>query len=373
MDFAECTDNFKYIKELVSFLEDLKKKAAELEKEQNFHNTELDRKYLRHVWKIQVDSVTELIHKENNIKPPSAFQKFVNIFRNKHNEELYSIKKLNKFFNEINDEDLKVEHKVDLIYTNLELLSLRTYNPNFISRISELIEDFEKYPGYLKKFHIPNRYTSKLIVLKHEYSKESIGFVEKDLQSIFDEYIKERTASFENLTKDIQNNSLLKGDNYKPKKFTSYLKLTDTKFFDTTLLEINAIYKLIFDNYKNQLDKVSNLSYANLLFSNKNSCPLSLLENFDMSTMVFKECNALSHFASLFTYYPQATDKLGEIVLEMKKRNLIPDHLDKHYMEMDKEFGPFYKKISEKFNLNKELDNELPNKSEPIKKKVIKV
>ncbi len=373
MDFAECSDNFKYIRELLNLLEDLKAKAVSLAKEQELHNTQLDRKYLKLVWNLQVESVTELIHEQNNIRPPSSFQKFVNIFIKKHREELYSIKKLNKFCSEIDDENLSSENKIDLIYTNLEFLSLRSYNPSFETRITEIIEDCGKYPAYTKKFHIYPKHIPILKTIKTEYLKESIDFMEKDLQNIFDEYIQERTALFEELTNDVNNNSLFQGNNYKPKKFTSFLKLTDTNFFDKTLTEINAVYKLIFDNYKAQLDEKSNLTYGNLVFSLKHKSPLSLLEDFDPKTMVFKEYNALSHFASLFNYYPQAIDDLGEILLEMKKKHMIPDHLDKYYMSIEKEFGPFYKKISEKFNLHKELDGELEHKEAPVRKKLIKV
>jgi hypothetical protein len=88
---------------------------------------------------------------------------------------------------------------------------------------------------------------------------------------------------------------------------------------------------------------------------------------------MFEEYNAFSALEYNFPYYPESHDQLREIILEMKKQDLIPENIEKSIISGDKEFNIFFKRCVEKHNLHTELIEELPLNIPIKKKKLLKV
>jgi hypothetical protein len=378
MDLKESAINLKYIKELISFLEELKEMATNFKIDETNHNSSLEKKYLKKVWELQANTARKEIEealklkRKNTPNTTKVFEKFLSIFKEKHPKEITDLDKFNDFYNSLDDTNLHSEKKIELESIKLEFVSLQFYNPKFSDKAEELILDHTKYPGYAKKFHlsVTDRETLNQLALK--YLEESKNFILKNHQKDFEAHTTKVLNIFNSKYGSLKKNSMFDLYDYDAEHLSKKIRLDYLDSINEEIKEKKVLYKFCLEKYKKTLDNCHPLNFSILSgFDAKNTN--EILKGLNQYTLMFEEYHAFDLVKYSFSYYPEGHEALKELILEMKKQNLIPNHIEKNIMEGDKEFNEFFKKVVEKHNLHEELIQDLPKNTPIQKKKVMKV
>jgi hypothetical protein len=254
----------------------------------------------------------------------------------------------------------------------IELVALRSYCPNFSNTVDKIIEDHLKYPYYSQRYNLSSNDLSILEELKLAYSEENKEFTLINCQKEFQEYLGKAVNSFTSKTEALKESSIFDLYDYEPENLVRNFNINRLEEINDLIKEKKVIHKLFLDRYKKDLNELNDLNYTNLSgYFRKN--PTEIINNLNKYAFMFEECHAFSPLEYSFSYYPQASDGLRELILEMKKQDLIPPHIEKIILEGDQEFHNFYRLIVEKHNLHTELIEELPLNIPIKKKKLLKV
>jgi hypothetical protein len=379
MNLEESTNNLKYIKEILSFLNDAHEKAQTFKLDETTHNISLEKKYMKQLWDLQAETARRNIktkEKEDAVLiPKSYYQKFINIFKDKSAKELTDFEKFNEFYNSLNDNDLQTENKLKLPSIEIEFIALRSYRPKFSETVEKVIDDHITYPYYARRYHLTENDLSILKNLKLEYLKESKDFTIKNCQKDFFEYLEKSVASFKLKNQKLKEKSLFDLYSYDAENLVRNFDVDRLENIEKLIKEKEVIYELFLQKYKKDLKDHIDLNYSNLfsLFSKNTNNTNDLIKILNKNTLMFEEYNAFSALEYNFPYYPESHDQLREIILEMKKQDLIPENIEKSIISGDKEFNIFFKRCVEKHNLHTELIEELPLNIPIKKKKLLKV
>lgn len=376
MDFNECAENLKYMKSVLTLLDNILKKAEELTKDKEKHINTFEQKFFKKAWKLQKNYLRFEIITDQFIDPAYYSLKFRNLFRNKKDRELTELQKYNSFLASFNEEKLVIDLKNKLSFSGKNLLFPASWEPTFSNRIGGVIESLKKgswltTSSWFLKWHLPS-----LENLKSEYEKECEDFILKNYQEEFDKYVQEQLKIFINDTEHFRLTSpLFNVYDYEPARLVKYLSFTRIESIKEAIQKQKIIYDLFLDPYKNLFGQVNSLTYSNLseILKNKED-PLNLLDSFNENTLILEEYNIFTELNLYFSIYPNTHDSLVKIVIEMKDRGLIPPNIEKYLMEDSREFSQMCKGIIEKHNLRKSLESELiQNPVKNVRKKVNKI
>lgn len=378
MNLEESTNNLKYIKEVIAFLEDIHQNAKSFKLDEITHNSTLERKYLKKLWEVQAETARKQII-EDSIKneekiPPSIqyFQKFINIFKDKSIKELTPLEKFDALYNSLDDSNLHTEHKIEFLSTKIEFVSLKSFLPTFAKVVDKVISDHEEYPHYSKRYHLSENDLHTLKLLKFEYLKEARDFTAKDCQKEFKKYLGKAVDSFKKKNDNLKEDSIFNLYDYDPKNLSGGLYIDNLEEIQKLIQEKKIIYKFFLQRYSKDLND-NNVLNRTFLSAFKKKPTKDIINLLDKNTLLFEECNAFTNIEHSFEFYPHTHEQLKEIIFELKKQDLIPHHIEQSIIKGDKEFNIFFKRCVEKQNLHKELIEELPENIPLVKKKPLKV
>lgn len=374
MNLEESANNLKYIKEVILFMEEVYEKAKTFKLDEVTHNSSLEKKYLKQLWELQAETARKNIieNEKKKVKETSTrnyFQKFINIFQDTSTKELTDLDKFNEFYNSLIDKNISEEHKLELPSIEIEFVALSPYLPNFGKTAEKIISDHIEFPYYSRRYHLSENDLSILKELKSDYIKENKEFTLMNCQTEFKNYLGMAVDSFTSKTKDLKQKSIFDLYFYEADNLVGRFNVDRLENMQNAIKEKKIIYDLFLHRYRKDLNDHSELSFTNLSILFSNSVQITdIIKSLNKNTLIFEECNAFSSLEYSFPHYPDTHEKLREIILEMKKQNLIPTHIEESIISGDKEFHHFFRHVVEKQNLHTELIDVLPI-NEPIKKK----
>jgi hypothetical protein len=375
MDFQECTINLRHIKSILNTLEEIRQKALEFEEAQKIRNQTLDRKFFRKAWELQYKNARKFFIIEQAFSSKYYAQKISNLFKRKNDRTLTELEKFDAFFNSLMTKDIVFKDKNKIKFRSVEFVTPCIIYPNFDKKIENVvlfISPFDYFSIFLSRKSIP-----ALENLSLEYQEEVKNFIVEDQSEIFNEYLKEKSKEFGEKTDSYRQNTIFDHYSYDPCFLFEYFSLMSSEYIKEEINRQNIIYKLLLDNYRNAFNKNNRLNYYNLFdFHRKQGNPEDLLENVD-NFFVFEECNILTELNCVYSFpvYPEVHDTIVKVIIEMKKRNLIPKHIEDCFLQTrdpTSEFLCFYKKVVERYELQDKLENSLTRK-EAQRKRVNKI
>lgn len=377
MQLQESANNLKYIKEVISFLEDIHNTANSYKLDEKTHNSTLEKKYLKQLHDLQFISARKnLKEKEKKLQKETPvvyyFEKFINMFSVQSSKKMSNLDKLDKFYNSLDYNDLYIENKIENSFIKIEFVSLKSYCKTFSETVEKLISDYEEFPYYSQKFQLSTKDLFQLVDLKSDYLKETKNFAIKNCQEKFKSYLEKTIKAFTSKTTNLKQKSIFDLYFYEGESLVRGFHVDNIEKIKKTIEEKKIIHDFFLERYRKDLNDSNPLNYSILSgFNNKST--KEIIKSLNKNFLLFEEHHAFSNFDYYFGYYPDSHEQLKEIILEMKKKNLIPSHIEQSIVKGDREFHEFYRRIIENYNLHKDLIEELPENKPLVKKKVIKV